>query len=172
MVSLTMGVESYLKRTVDIKLFESLEETGQAKFFEKTTITLMKKYSPKTNYGISKAEFRDMIIDVFLKLYYGRLKFDLESTKLYCYASSVGRYRIVIARTKKEAIELAGSFSTYEYGNYLSSVKSLRKVDVLKVNSESIVVLDNGEERPIESMWFQTVNLYDYAVDENEGGAQ
>jgi hypothetical protein len=171
MVSLTMGIESYLKRTVDINLFDSLNEEGVAKFFEKCTIELMLRHSPKKNYGISKGQFKDLIIDVFVKLYCGRLKYDLESTKLYCYENPINQYRLIIARTKKEAIALSGSFSFSDLGNVLGNKKSMRKVDVLRVNPDS-VVLDNGEERPIESLWFQTVNLYDYAIDEDEGGAQ
>jgi hypothetical protein len=166
-----MGIESYLKQEVDFKLFESLSEESQRKFFAKITIVLMKKFSPKSNYGIGKSEFHDMIVDVFFKLYYGRLKYDLESTKLYCYVNPVGKYRIVIARTKKEALQLASSFSWGDFSNVLGTVKSLRKVDVLLMNPDS-VVLDNGEERPIESLWFQTVNLYDYAIDMNEGSEQ
>jgi hypothetical protein len=171
MVSLTMGIESYLKMTVDIKLYDSLDENGSDKFFEKCTIELMLKHSPKKNYGLSKGEFTDLIIDVFNKLYCSRLTYDLEYTKLYCYENPINQYRLVIARTKKEALELACSFSYGDLRNALGSKKSMRKVDVLKVNPAS-VVLDNGEERPIESLWFQTVNLYDSAIEMSEGGAQ
>lgn len=158
MYSLTLSIESYLKWNVDVELFNKLDSGGIDRFFKKCAIELSYDLSPMKNYGMSREEFIDMIADVFEKLYCMPYKINLGNTKLFCYQTPLKEYRLVIARTKKQAEEITCSFGFKGLRNALSSRKSLRRV--MDITSTT-VVLDNGEERQIESLWFQTVNLYD-----------
>jgi hypothetical protein len=165
-MELTMGIESYLKKTVDVKLLASLDDDAFERFFEKCRLELTYRYSPKQKYGIYKEDFRDLIFDVYEKIYTQKLAYDLDDTKLFCYANPFGQFRLVIANTKKEARKLADSFSMTDYDNVLGSVKSLRRVHDVCPNG---VVMDNGEEREVTSAWRQTINLFDGAVVLSEG---
>ena len=159
MRKLTCSIEAYLKRNVDFELYEMLSDESKAKFFDKCALELSLSLSPKSNYAMSKDEFHDLVVEVFFKLFYGKLRYDLSYYNLFAYQTPLKENRMVIAKFKKDADEIACSF-IFDHLNVIGSRKTLRKV--IEIKGES-VVLDNGSELEIESFWLQTVNLFDRA---------
>lgn len=159
MRKLTCSIEAYLKRNVDLELYETLSDKSKAKFFEKCALELSLSLSPKSNYAMSKDEFHDLVVKVFFKIFYTDLRFDLSYYNLFAYETPLKEIRLVIAKFKKDADEISCSF-IFDHLNVVGSRKSIRKVAEIKKDS---VILDNGTELPIESYWMQTVNLFDRA---------
>lgn len=162
MSDLAVRIESYLKRNVDLDLYAKLDEDGVERFFRKCTYELSLHLCPKKSYGVSKNVFHDLITDVFFKIFSDDLRYDFALNKLYCYETFSGEPRLVIARTKKAALEIVLCFG-YDFRDTIAHRKSLRKVVGI---GESLVLLDNDEERHIADFWLQTINLFGGA----EGG--
>jgi hypothetical protein len=156
---LSCSIESYLKRNVNLGVYETLSDEKKGKFFDKYALELSLELSPKSDYGIAKDDFRDLVIDVFFKIFYGDLRFDLSYYNLFAYQNPFKETRLVIAKFKKDADEIACSF-IFDHLNVIGSRKSLRKV--IEINEKS-VVLDDGSKLGVESYWMQTVNLFDRA---------
>jgi hypothetical protein len=159
---LSCSIESYLKRSVNLGVYEALSDEKKGKFFDKCALELSLELRPKSEYGIAKDDFRDLVIDVFFKIFYGDLRFDLSYYNLFAYQNPFKETRLVIAKFKKDADEIACSF-IFGHLNVIGNRKSLRKVIEIRKNA---IVLDDDSVLEIESYWMQTVNLFDRA----EGG--
>lgn len=150
-------VESFIKRNVDYSILEKLDEDGMRRFIEKFTIEICKGYSPKRLYGISKDEVRELVIDI---LAYLQRTLVLDVNKLYSYVNPSGAYRLVIAKTKKEAIEIAGSLGFDGMSETYGKKNSFEKVlKVIKTDDGEGVMTVSGDIRPV-NVFYGTINLF------------
>ncbi|MFF2890760.1 hypothetical protein [Paenibacillus sp. NPDC057967] len=156
-----LRTEEFIKRTVDIPLMRSLSEEAFGRFIEKMVIELSRDTHPKQVYGFSKDGVRRIFTDVLFDITQPK-RICLDDNKAYSYATPFREYRVVFARTKKEAREITSKLpiSTSAIGR----LGSLQRVVSI---GHTCHVTESGDKRPWKP-WEHTINLYGVGGTVNE----
>lgn len=168
---LELYMEVFVKYAVDYHVFEAMPEENTQKFIEKMTIDFCKRYSPTTSYGVAKKEIRVMFCDVFNYLNNPKHTFDLNTKNIYVYTSvkPFNKNKLIVAPTKKKAIELLSSLPYHRY-DLFGSKSTLELVTDYEADDTTVVVIDKkGIRREItEPIRDAVINLYRNGVTLNE----
>ncbi|QNK54552.1 hypothetical protein [Paenibacillus sp. PAMC21692] len=148
-----LRTEEFIKRVVDFPLMRSLTDEAYGRFIEKMVILLSRETHPKHVYNLNKDEVRRIFTDVLTDITQPK-RISLEDKKAYSYATPFREYRLVFARFKKEAREIARMIPLSV--NTIGRLDSLQRVVTL---GDASYITESGEERPWEP-WAHTINLY------------
>ncbi|WP_144029310.1 hypothetical protein [Paenibacillus campinasensis] len=158
-----MHVEYYVKTKVDLGIITELGEEAYERFLTKAAIEISRSTSPKQVYGLGRDDVREIVHDILSDISQ-RKWICPQRERMFSYLNNAGEPIYVFARYKKDATNIARSAMNVS-PRYWGSFKTLRKA--VEVNESGKVVLDNGEERDIESP-INFVNLYGHGRNYDE----
>lgn len=153
---LRIQMENFAKWRVDYRVLDKLPDESWDRFYEKMTILICKEYSPTRNYGIKKAEVKEMFIDILIRLNKG-FQVDLRKDNYYVYKTFPDNYRLVYARTKKAAKETAQLASI---GDSPSNMQSFQRIALIK---DDHVVTEKGDKFELNP-FLHTINIVETEV--------
>ncbi|WP_141500952.1 hypothetical protein [Paenibacillus luteus] len=147
--------EEFIKREVDLATARSLSDEAFGRFIEKMVIVLSRQTFPKRTYNLNKNSVRQIFTDVLFDITQTK-SLSLNEKNAYSYITTFKEYRLVFAKTKKEAREIISKLPLMTM-SAIGRWDSLQKVSAI---FKSHVVTEKGEKRKWDDPWLHTINLY------------
>lgn len=157
--SFYLRTESFVKSNVDFETAASLFEESFDKFVSKMVILLSRDTFPRKHYGLSRDQVREIFLN-FYSYFSKPILVNVKENKAFCYEIAPEMYRMVFARSKKEALEIIYADPLFITISTAALKKSMQRV----VDSGTgFVLTDKGERRELD-VWSNTINLYGNGV--------
>ncbi|MEV2661798.1 hypothetical protein ABNC42_14935 [Paenibacillus larvae] len=148
-------MESFIKSNVDFKTAANLSNESFDRFVSKMVILLSRDTFPKKQYGLSREEVRGIFLDFYF--YFSKpILINIKENKVFCYEIAPEMYRMVFARSKKEALEIIYADPLFIT---ISTAALRRSMQRVVDTGSSFVLTDRGERRELD-VWSDTINLY------------
>ncbi|MEV2320434.1 hypothetical protein ABNC55_20905 [Paenibacillus larvae] len=152
-------MESFIKSNVDFKTAANLSDESFDRFVSKMVILLSRDTFPKKHYGLSREEVREIFLDFYF--YFSKpILINIKENKVFCYEIAPEMYRMVFARSKKEALEIIYADPLFIT---ISTAALRRSMQRVVDTGSSFVLTDKGERRELD-LWSDTINLYGNGV--------
>ncbi|ARF68935.1 hypothetical protein B7C51_15705 [Paenibacillus larvae subsp. pulvifaciens] len=157
--SFYLRAESFVKGNVDFKTAAGLSDESFDRFVSKMVILLSRDTFPKKHYGLSRDKVREIFLN-FYSYFSKPILINVKENKAFCYEIAPEMYRMVFARSKKQALEIIYADPLFITISTAALKRSMQRV----VDSGTgFVITDKGERRELD-VWSNTINLYGNGV--------